>query len=163
MYIERNIITLDTIYILCMKGQTTIFLILVILFLIVLFIWKLPIFSFHSSNIIIRRLSWKSDRGEISTAKPGEIVRAEIVISSSSIYSGYITVKVRKDLKFLPDKDVAYLKQYYIMGRNKKITLTLTFRAEKSIFTRGYFIEIEWDGGKYTMERSYPPRLSVSP
>ena len=148
-----------------MRGQISL---LVIIFMVLLFLfifWFIPKqYRNYNSLIVIESIKWKDNEGKnISVVESNQLVKVIITLSINGEYIGYITFKVRKDVRFLPDKDVAFLRQYYILRDKEKITITLSFIAEKSLLTRGYFVEIDWKNKRYVMPNSYPPRLRVIP
>ena len=115
-----------------------------------------------SGSITVAEAYWKVDGRETSQARSGAIVRAVVKLKSGSGYRGYVEVKVKRDLRLLPDTTVASLKQYYTLSPGEEVEIELAFKATTSIVARGYFIEVSWPGGKYVMEPRYPPRLAVT-
>ncbi len=147
-----------------MKGQISLLALLLIIFLLFMIVSSIYSKQHSYATITIEEIVWiNSDGIKINTARSNQLVQVKITISSLSKYDGYISFKVRKDTRFLPDKNIAYLKQFYSLEKGQKISITLSFVAEKGFLTRGYFVEIDWRNGKYVMENSYPPRLRVIP
>ena len=114
-----------------------------------------------SGSITVAEAYWEVDSRKALQARGGTVVHAVVKLKSVSGYSGYIEVKVKRDLRLLPDTSVAFLKQYYTLEPGEEVEIKLAFKAASSIVARGYFIEVSWPGGKYVMEPRYPPRLTV--
>jgi len=84
----------------------------------------------------------------------GTHVKAVVAIRG---YSGYVTVEVRQDRRFLPDKTVVSRSVYC----RESCTVTIYFVAEGGITVRGYFIRVRGSGIHYEQPPHYPPRLRV--
>jgi hypothetical protein len=109
---------------------------------------------------------WTSYAGTVTEVKKGEAVQAHVRIEASGgDLQGTVTIRVRKDLPYLPDED--YVTQTYTISlkENEKTDLTIAFIASESTSPsfRGYFVQVDfvtWSTS-WTMESSYPPRLKV--
>ncbi|MEM1989243.1 MAG: LEA type 2 family protein [Candidatus Bathyarchaeia archaeon] len=109
---------------------------------------------------------WTTSRGTVTEAQVGETVQAHIKVKAlGGAAQGTVTIRVRKDLPYLPDEDYALQSYTISLGENEEKELTITFMASESTSStfRGYFIQVDlvtW-GTSWTMESSYPPRLAV--
>ena len=114
-----------------------------------------------SGSIVVKECYWLVNSTRVVEARHGDVVTAVVVLSTPTNFNGFIEVRVKRDLKLLPDEAVAILKQYYIIGYGEEVIVKLRFKTEYSIIARGYFIEVKWRNGKYSMVASYPPRLRI--
>lgn len=150
------------------KGQTLIFILLVLLGLIV-------VFALISSYIVrvraapkVKEAVWLVDGQRVSTANLGEEVEAHVVIQATEEYEGSIVVKIRKDIKMWFDSDFAISTLPINLAEGDEKTIEILFTPDEAsrgglTGLRGYFIEIEFKATRttWTMENSYPPRLTV--
>ncbi|RLE95688.1 MAG: hypothetical protein DRJ96_08100 [Thermoprotei archaeon] len=114
-----------------------------------------------SGSLEVAEAFWEFNDSIVEEVREGTLVHAVIRLSSSTGYDGYVEVKVRRDLMFLPDMTVALVRQYYVVRPGAKVEIRVAFRAQCSLLSRGYHVDVTWRGGKYTMPRGYPPRLKV--
>jgi hypothetical protein len=151
------------------KGQIIIiFIILIILGLIVIS-GLISIFSGRDRSApIIREAYWLVDGQKASTCNVGEEVKAHIVIEPVEQYAGSIVVKIRKDVRLWPDADFAVSTIPVVIAGGDQEVIDITFTPDEATHggltgLRGYFIEIEFKATRttWTMENSYPPRLTV--
>jgi hypothetical protein len=101
----------------------------------------------------------------VMEAKQGSMVTAYVTVEAiGGYFEGSITVRIRKDMAFLPDEDHKVESFRLSLLEGEAQTVTVNFRAAErsSIIFRGYFIEVDFPGGKWTMDDSYPPRLKVT-
>lgn len=93
----------------------------------------------------------------------GDKVEVHVVVKAAGgSVSGYVDVRVRKDLALAPDKDYA-AKTFSLNLKGDSIReLVVVFTPDEASggSLRGYFVELE---GliSYTMPSDYPPRLTV--
>ncbi|RLE92855.1 MAG: hypothetical protein DRN04_09035 [Thermoprotei archaeon] len=136
-------------------------LIIVLLLVGAYIIYKIFFAIKGEGSLLVSRVYWLIGKKSVDEVNSDTVVTAVVVLYSPTGYSGWIEVKVKKDIILFPDETVAAVKQYYAIGKGAEVEVRLTFRAEYSLLTRGYHIEVVWSGGKYTMESNYPPRLKV--
>jgi hypothetical protein len=151
------------------KGQ----ILAIILLLILGFIIISGLISFFSgrnaSAPVVKEAYWRIDGQRVSTSSLGQEVEAHVIVEATEQYVGSIVVKVRKDARMWFDSDfkVDTIPADLAGGDEKSIELSFT-PDETSHGTitglRGYFIEVEFRATRttYTMENSYPPRLTVT-
>jgi hypothetical protein len=150
------------------KGQIIIFIILLILGLIIIS----GLISFFSGRNrhgpTIKEAYWLVDGQETSTGNIGEEVKAHIVIETAEQYEGSIVVRIRKDVRLWPDVDFAVSTIPVIIAGGHQETVNIAFTPDEAthgwlIGLRGYFLEVEFKatGTTWTMENSYPPRLTI--
>ena len=151
------------------KGQ----ILAIILLLILGFIVVAGLISFFSgrngSAPVVKEAYWQVDGQKVSTSSLSQEVEAHVVVEATEQYVGSIVVKVRKDARMWFDSDfkVDTIPVDLAGGDEKSIELSFT-PDETSHGTvtglRGYFIEVEFRATRttYTMENSYPPRLTVT-
>lgn len=110
---------------------------------------------------------WSVNDQVVSTCQKDQIVEINIeIIAEGGPISGTLSVRIRKDIPFLPDED--YVVQSFTLSLNEGQSgiATVSFTAvQQSGFTfRGYFIQVDFDswGTSWTMTDAYPPRLQVN-
>lgn len=106
---------------------------------------------------------WTVGGQRVSSCKVGDVVTAHIILhAEGSSVEGPLTIRVRKDLAFMPDKDLQVENQYISIGEGQNREITVTFRPDEpsSSSLRGYFVELEGIVS-WTMPENYPPRLQV--
>lgn len=115
----------------------------------------------------ISNVFWVVGSTKVTTAKVGDRVEAHVKIRAvNGPLEGYVTVRVRKDIALAPDKDhqVQTFSISVRSGEETEIALPFYPDEASSWSLRGYFIEVDlttWSK-KWTMEDTYPPRLTVS-
>lgn len=90
--------------------------------------------------------------------------------TSGPLYASNVKILVRKDISMSADETVATLGPFDISSSDQTISKGFIFVPESGTgesvdflsSVRGYFLEIIWDGGSYTMPDGYPPRLTVT-
>ena len=151
------------------KGQILAIILLLILGFIVIS-GLISIFSGRNGSApIVKEAYWQIDGQKVSTSSLGQEVEAHVVVQATEQYVGSIVVKIRKDARLWFDSDfkVDTIPVDLAGGDEKSIELSFT-PDETSHGTvtglRGYFIEVEFRATRttYTMENSYPPRLTVT-
>jgi len=148
------------------KGISSLLALILIIILIIAgmyTIYKVFFAMKGEGSLLVSKVYWLVGEKSVKETRSGTLVTAVVVLYSPTGYEGEIEVKVKKDIVLFPDETVAVVKRYFSVGKGCEIEVKLTFKAEYSLIVRGYFIEVKWKGGKYTMEPSYPPRLNVKP
>lgn len=114
-----------------------------------------------SGSVEVISAVWSYNGSPVERVEEGALVCAVVKLSSSTGYSGYIEIRVKRDMALLPDMTVALVRQYYSVKPGAGVEASIKFRASCSPMSRGYHVEVMWHGGKYTMPSNYPPRLKV--
>ncbi len=151
------------------KGQ----ILIIILIMIIGFIVISGLISFFSgrdaSAPVVKEAYWLVNGDRASTSSLGQEVEARIVVQATEQYVGSIVVKIRKDARLWFDSDfkVDTIPVELAGGAEKSMELAFTpDEISHGTITglRGYFIEIEFRATRttWTMENSYPPRLTVT-
>lgn len=151
------------------RGQILILIILVILGFIVVS-GLISIFSGReASTPIVKEAYWIVDGQKASTSSLGQEVEAHVVVQATEQYSGSIVVKVRKDVRLWFDSDFSVDTVPVDLAGGDEKTIELSFTPDEAsrgglTGLQGYFIEIEFRATRttWTMENSYPPRLTVT-
>jgi len=110
---------------------------------------------------------WTTTAGTVTEVEKGETVQAHIRIKAlGGDVQGTVTIRVRKDLPYLPDEDHRMQSYVISLNENEETELTIFFTASESTSSsfRGYFIQVDFNtwGPSWTMEDSYPPRLRAN-
>ena len=148
------------------KGQILVLVLLVLLGLVVVF----ALFSSFSGRVrtapIVREAVWTIGGSVVTTANVGDKVEARVEVQTVEEYVGSIVVKIRKDVRWWPDTDyhVSTMPLNLKGGATTEIEISFTPDEASSSGMRGYFIEIEFQATRttWTMENTYPPRLTVT-
>jgi len=122
-----------------------------------------PRLSVLEGQLNVKNVYWEVDGATTSTCTVGDDVQAHIILEASQAsVQGSIRVKIRRDIAFFPDED--YLVRDYSVsldrGASRDVVVTFSPDEASGVSFRGYFVEIEGEAS-WTMESSYPPRLSV--
>jgi len=110
---------------------------------------------------------WRVNGQIVTEAQKGNTMEAVVRVKAvGGSIDGTITIRIRKDIAFLPDEDYTTKSYSVKLSKDQTIDLIVSFIAlEKSGFTfRGYFVQVDfvtW-GTSWTMDDSYPPRLTVN-
>ena len=115
----------------------------------------------------LQNVWWTVNNKIVTEVQQGQTVKAHILIKAvGGAVKGTITVRIRKDLAWLPDEDYVVRSFQLDLSEGQVTELIVTFSAtQKSGLTfRGYFVQVDFDswGTKWTMDSSYPPRLRVN-
>lgn len=148
------------------KGQILVFVLLVLLGLVVVF----ALFSVFSGRVrtapIVREVTWMVDGSVASTASVGEKVEIHVEVQTVQEYAGSVVVKIRKDIRWWFDTDyhMSTIPLNLKGGATTEIEIAFTPNEASSAGMRGYFVEIEFQATRttWTMENTYPPRLTVT-
>ncbi len=113
-------------------------------------------------TVIVAKYGWFIDSVFASSARPGSMVKAGVLIRARGNVEGTVTLEIRRDLKYLPDS-VAARKNFYVsLSNGEERALYLEFTADRSSSLRGYYMKVYFNGSPvWEMENSYPPRLPV--
>jgi hypothetical protein len=151
------------------KGQ----ILAIILLLILGFIIISGLISFFSgrngSAPVVKEAYWQIDGQKASTSSLGQEVEAHVVVQATEQYVGSIVVKIRKDARLWFDSDFKVDTIPVDLAGGDEKAMELSFTPDETSHgtitgLRGYFIEIEFRATRttWTMENSYPPRLTVT-
>jgi hypothetical protein len=113
----------------------------------------------------IQGVFWRVANHNSTTSSVGEEVEAHVIVLVKEEYAGSITLKIRKDVSFWLDSDYA-TKTFPVNlegGQTNELELAFTPGQPSAGRIRGYFIEVDFlaTHTRWTMENSYPPRLTV--
>lgn len=150
------------------KGQ----ILVIILLLILGFIIISGLISFFSgrnaSAPVVKEAYWQIDGEKATTSSLGQEVEAHVVVQATEQYVGSIVVKIRKDARLWFDSDFKVDTIPVDLAGGDEKSMELSFTPDETSHgtvtgLRGYFIEVEFRATRttYTMENSYPPRLTV--
>lgn len=151
------------------RGQILAIILLLILGFIVIS-GLISIFSGRNgSSPVVKEAYWLVDGDKASTSSLGREVEAHIVVQAAEQYVGSIVVKIKKDARLWFDSDFKVDTIPVDLAGGDEKTIELSFTPDEishgSITgLRGYFVEIEFRATRtsWTMENSYPPRLTVA-
>ncbi len=151
------------------KGQILI-IVLLIIFGFIVISGLISIFSGRDGSApVVKEAYWLVDGQRGSTCSLGQEVEAHLVVQATEQYTGSIVVKIRKDVRLWFDSDFAVDTIPVDLSGGDERTIELTFTPDEASHgsitgLQGYFIEIEFHGTRatWTMENSYPPRLTVT-
>jgi hypothetical protein len=151
------------------KGQILAIIILLILGFIVVSGLISFFFGRDASAPVVREAYWIVDGDRASTSSLGHEVEAHIVVQATEQYVGSIVVKIRKDARLWFDSDFKVDTIPVDLAGGDEKTMELAFTPDETSHgsitgLRGYFVEIEFRATRttWTMENSYPPRLTVT-
>ncbi len=152
-----------------MKGQILILIIIVIIG-IILIVGVSSLLSNRNRNApVVQEAIWVVGAHTVTTARVGQDVEAHVVIQTSEEYVGSVVVKIRKDIRFWPDSDYDVKTFPVNLTGGETEDLTMSFTPDQASgggfrSLNGYFIEVDFQvtGTTWTMENSYPPRLTVT-
>lgn len=109
---------------------------------------------------------WEVGGQAVTTTSAGSSVQAKVVLKAEGgPISGSYQIVIRKDIAWATDEDYAQGSGSVSLSKDASQTLALSWSPIQASggSLRGYFIEFWFDGEKiYTMDSSYPPRLTVS-
>jgi len=123
-----------------------------------------PRLSIIEGTLSLVNAYWTVGGRTVTTCEVGEEVTAHIIVkANNAAVEDTITVKIRKDLSILPDRDVEIETFVVSLDKDESKEYTLKFTPDEVSggSLRGYFIEIEGDLS-WTMPNAYPPRLIVT-
>ena len=151
------------------RGQIlAIILILILGFIIISGL--ISIFSGRNgSSPVVKEAYWRIDGQKASTSSLGQEVEAHVIVQATEQYVGSIVVKIRKDARLWFDSDFKVDTIPVDLAGGDERTIELAFTPDEASHEgltglQGYFIEIEFRATRsaWTMENSYPPRLTVT-
>ena len=152
-----------------LKGQILILVIIVIIG-IILIVGISSLLSNRTRNApVVQDAFWQVDDQAITTARVGQEITAHVEVKANEEYVGSIVVKIRKDISFWPDSDYHIQTIPVNIRGGETEDLTVSFIPDQASGggfrgLKGYFIEVDFQvsGTSWTMENSYPPRLTVT-
>lgn len=115
-----------------------------------------------SGSIAVEDMYWTAGSSRVTSVASATQVTSNLVVRASGAFTGTVTVEIRQDLIGLPDVSVASRQFNVALSSGQSQSLTLPFTVQKESGSRGYFVQITWSGGSWTMPDSYPPRLTVT-
>ncbi len=127
---------------------------------------RLSVSSVQSGSISVSGVHWEQNNMMVNSVEVDSLVSAKATITSyGGPVSGTLKFEIRKDIPFAPDISFGS-KEYSINlqnGESKTIEYQFTPTEVSGSNIRGYFVEITFNGKKvYTMQSSYPPRLTIT-
>ena len=146
------------------RGQ--LFLVAVV-FLLMLIVFALLATQYSATrpSPVVEEASWRVNGQKVTSVTLDSRVEARIVVRAVGEYAGSIVVKVRKDIALWLDRDYSISTTPVDMVDGQKLEIKLNFVPDEASggSLRGYFLEVEFSVTKttWTMENSYPPRLTV--
>jgi hypothetical protein len=151
------------------KGQILAIILLLILGFIIIS-GLISIFSGRNGSApVVKEAYWQIDGQKVSTSSLGQEVEAHVVVQATEQYVGSIVVKIRKDARLWFDSDFKVDTVPVDLAGGDEKSMELSFTPDETSHgtvtgLRGYFIEVEFRATRttYTMENSYPPRLTVT-
>ena len=151
------------------KGQILAIILLLILGFIIIS-GLISIFSGRNGSApVVKEAYWQIDGQKVSTSSLGQEVEAHVVVQATEQYVGSIVVKIRKDARLWFDSDFKVDTIPVDLAGGDEKSMELSFTPDETSHgtvtgLRGYFIEVEFRATRttYTMENSYPPRLTVT-
>ena len=151
------------------KGQILAIILLLILGFIIIS-GLISIFSGRNGSApVVKEAYWQIDGQRVSTSSLGQEVEAHVVVQATEQYVGSIVVKIRKDARLWFDSDFKVDTIPVDLAGGDEKSMELSFTPDETSHgtvtgLRGYFIEVEFRATRttYTMENSYPPRLTVT-
>ncbi len=151
------------------RGQILAIILLLILGFIIIS-GLISIFSGRNgSSPVVKEAYWQIDGQKASTSSLGQEVEAHVVVQATEQYVGSIVVKIRKDARLWFDSDFKVDTIPVDLAGGDEKTIELSFTPDETSHgsitgLRGYFVEIEFRATRtsWTMENSYPPRLTVT-
>lgn len=120
-----------------------------------------------SNNLQIVDAFWTTNINNISNVRINQasdkmIVVAHILVKAEGdLFTGEVTFDVRQDNTASPDSTAQSSVQYISLSDGEEIELILVFTVEDHWYSKGYFMELSWDEGTWTMVSEYPPRLTI--
>ena len=119
----------------------------------------------YEGTLSLLDVYWEVGGVRVSTARINDNVKAHVILTANSAgVSDYIIMKVRKDIAYASDIDLAMQSFPFLIFKNETEDCVISFYPdEASGFTfRGYFIQIFFsDDTSWLMDTLYPPRLKV--
>ncbi len=151
------------------RGQILAIILLLILGFIIIS-GLISIFSGRNgSSPVVKEAYWQIDGQKASTSSLGQEVEAHVIVQATEQYVGSIVVKIRKDARLWFDSDFKVDTIPVDLAGGDEKTIELSFTPDETSHgsitgLRGYFVEIEFRATRtsWTMENSYPPRLTVT-
>jgi hypothetical protein len=151
-----------------LKGQILILIILVVIGLILIFAVSSLLSSRRRNAPVVQDAFWRVGDQTVTTARVGQDAEAHVVVRATEEYVGSIVVKIRKDVHLWSDSDY-HMQTFPVNIRGgESEDLTVSFTPDQASVEgfrglNGYFIQVDFQatGTTWTMENTYPPRLTV--
>lgn len=109
---------------------------------------------------------WSVSGQRVERARVGDPVTGHVILHSRERFERDVVLRVRVDIRFWLDKDVATQRFYVVLrpGESREFELDFKPALASAGDINGYFIEVDFgfSRGKWTMPGSYPPRLIVT-
>lgn len=147
------------------KGQILILVLLVLIGLVLIF-GVISMFSARTREAPqVSEAFWTRRDQPVAVVTLGDGVKAHVVVQTREEYVGAIVVKIKKDVRLWFDSDYAIstIPVNLKGGDQKELVVEFTPDEASAGSLRGYFIEAEFKvtRTRWTMENTYPPRLTV--
>ncbi|RLE49374.1 MAG: hypothetical protein DRJ31_05160 [Candidatus Methanomethylicota archaeon] len=120
-----------------------------------------PRLEVYQPQLKILDAYWVSDSMKVYSVKEGDLVHANVLVSAYGDFSDIVIFEVKSDKIMLPDETVISKSYSVSLSSGETKLLSLSFIAQRDPFSRGYYMKVSWKTDSWTMETSYPPRLSV--
>lgn len=153
-----------------LKGQILILIILVVIGLILIFAVSSLLSNRVRNAPVVQDAFWQVGDQAVTTARIGQNVEAHIVVKTTEEYVGSIVVKIRKDVRYWSDNDYHIQTFPVNLSGGETEELAVSFMPDQASGggfrgLNGYFIQVDFQatGTTWTMENTYPPRLTVIP
>ena len=110
---------------------------------------------------------WTTSSGVVSSVTRGETVTGHILFEASGgDINSQLLIHVRKDIALQSDQDLETYSGTLSLLEDQQKEITFSYEAEDSpgASFRGYFLQVDYTsiGEIWTMDNSYPPRLTVT-
>lgn len=147
------------------KGQILILVLLVLIGLVLIF-GIISMFSARTQAAPqVVEAFWTRRDQPVAVVTLGDGVTAHVIVQAKEEYVGAVVVRVRKDVRLWFDSDygISTIPVDLKGGDQKELTVEFTPDEASTGNLRGYFIEVEFKvtRTRWTMENTYPPRLTV--
>ncbi len=147
------------------EGQILILTLLVLIALVLIF-GVISMFSARTRAAPqVLETFWTRRDQLVTVVTLGDGVAAHVIVQAKEEYVGAIVVKIKKDVRLWFDSDygISTIPVNLKGGDQKAMAVELTPDEASAGSLRGYFIEVEFKvtRTRWTMENTYPPRLTV--
>lgn len=149
------------------RGVVPIILILVAIFVLVVLFGLFVSGRFFLPRPAVTDVYWTVGGERVYTTQINTRVKAHVFLATATEFSGEIIIKIKRDLRFWPDSELTRQTFSVSMASDSVREFTLEFHPDSVSQgqLRGYYVELDFPFGygRWTMENTYPPRLSVLP
>jgi len=147
------------------KGQILILVLLALIGLVLIF----GLISMFSVRVRaaprVTEAFWTTRDQTVTTISLGAEVKAHVMVQAREEYVGTMVIMIKKDVRLWFDSDyhISTIPVNLKGGDQKELEADFTPDEASGGSLRGYFIEIEFKvtRTRWTMENTYPPRLTV--